>query len=364
MKKSEPPHILNVQVGIADKSICGKCSCVAGASGYCHHVVGLLFYMSHCKHLGLKSLPDELTCTSLPQMWSVPRQKKIANKAIQDVMVKKPQAGADYTKFVKSTLYSPTTAYPLMHSEIMTSLKPQPLMATVLPPASKMTSISPVATSFGNAAQGSVLSYQQKLSKEYIINDYSCTFFPDLPLETAVERFTNNVPVCLSAEKQAALDSLGVTRDTAIKLEQQTISQSNNETWYHLREKRITASKFGKVAKRKTNFESLVTQLNPSRRVVTADMQRGIDMEPVAAMAYANIAKQGKVNLFPSGLIINPRSPWLGCSPDRKVYDSSAEENGYLLDLDFSKPKLSRKAQLILMEYLIFTKTLLLSSCH
>ena len=92
MKKSEPPHILRVQIGIADKSICGKCSCVAGASGCCQHVVGLLFYMSHCKHLGLKSLP---------QMWSVPRQRKIANKAIQDVMVKKPQTGADYTKFVK-----------------------------------------------------------------------------------------------------------------------------------------------------------------------------------------------------------------------------------------------------------------------
>ena len=97
MKKSEPPHILSVQIGLADKSICGKCSCVAGASGYCHHVVGLFFYMSHCKHLGLKSLPDELTCTSLPQMWSVPRQRKIANKAIQDVMVKKLEAGADYT---------------------------------------------------------------------------------------------------------------------------------------------------------------------------------------------------------------------------------------------------------------------------
>ena len=154
----------------------------------------------------------------------------------------------------------------------MASLKPQPLMATVLPSVSKMTSISPVATSFGNAAQGSVLSYQQKLSKEYIINDYSCTFFPNLPLETAGERFTNNVPVCLSAEKQAAIDSLGVTRDTAIKLEQQTISQSNNETWYHLCEKRITASKFGKVAKRKSNFESLVAQLNQSRQVVTADI--------------------------------------------------------------------------------------------
>ena len=99
MKKNEPRHTLSVQVGIEDKRISAKCSCVAGASGYCHHVVGLLFYMSHCKHLGLKSLPDELACTSLPQMWSVPRQKKIANKATQDIMVKKPQAGADYAKF-------------------------------------------------------------------------------------------------------------------------------------------------------------------------------------------------------------------------------------------------------------------------
>ena len=47
-------------------------------------------------------------------------------------------------------------------------------------------------------------------------------------------------------------------------------------------------------------------------------------------MAYANIANEGKVNLFPSGLVINPKSPWLGCSPDRKVYDSSAEDDGYL----------------------------------
>lgn len=37
-------------------------------------------------------------------------------------------------------------------------------------------------------------------------------------------------------------------------------------------------------------------------------------------MIYANIAKGGKLNLFPSGLIIHPKCPWLGCSPDRKIY--------------------------------------------
>jgi len=50
-------------------------------------------------------------------------------------------------------------------------------------------------------------------------------------------------------------------------------------------------------------------------------MRRGIELEPRAAMVYANSAKGGCVNIFPSGLIINPNCPWLGCSPDRKVYD-------------------------------------------
>lgn len=78
---------------------------------------------------------------------------------------------------------------------------------------------------------------------------------------------------------------------------------SSSDILYHLHWKRIAASKVGRVAKRKPNLESFVTQLKPSRRVVTADVQRGIDNEPVAA----NITKQGKVNSYPSGLIINPR---------------------------------------------------------
>ena len=81
----------------------------------------------------------------------------------------------------------------------------------------------------------------------------------------------------------------------------------SSDILYHLHWKRIAASKVGRVTKRNPNLESFVTQLKPSRRVVTADMQRGIDNEPVVANAYANITKQGKVNLYPSGLIINPK---------------------------------------------------------
>lgn len=51
-------------------------------------------------------------------------------------------------------------------------------------------------------------------------------------------------------------------------------------------------------------------------------------MEPQAAFIYASKAKQNQVNLFPSGLVINPKCPWLGCTPDRKVFDLGVEEQG------------------------------------
>ena len=50
-------------------------------------------------------------------------------------------------------------------------------------------------------------------------------------------------------------------------------------------------------------------------------MRRGIELDGRAAMVYASAAKENQVNLFPSGLISGPKCPWLGCIPDRKVYD-------------------------------------------
>ena len=308
----------------------GKCSCVAGVGGFYQHAIGLLFYLAHCKQLELKSLPDDLTCTSLPQRWSVPREKKICNKEIQDVLVKKPKPGANYNRYKKSTLYSPATQYSLIPIESFSGYEPYPLIATVLTSNQDLPLLQAIPTKFGHAPKGSVLSYQQRLGQEYVINDYALTDYPLIPLISAEERIENNVHTCLNEVKQASFDAIQVTRDTAIELESKTVMQSDNNLWHLLRSKRITASKFGLVAKRQSNFETLVNQLNPSRRVVTADMRRGVEMEATAAIAYTRHAKQDKVNLFPAGLIINPKCPWLGSSPDRNVYDIEAETNGML----------------------------------
>lgn len=90
------------------------------------------------------------------------------------------------------------------------------------------------------------------------------------------------------------------SQEKAVELEHATISQSDSHLCYSLRAKKLTANKFRDVAKRLSGFENLLKQLKPARRVKTAHIQHSIHMGPTAVIAYANIAKQGKVNLFPS----------------------------------------------------------------
>ena len=309
MKKTEPPHDLEVRINRIDCSTSGRCSCVAGVEGYCHHVVGLLYYMAHCKQLGLRSVPDALTCTSMPQRWSVLRDKKIEPKQIQDILVKKPKIGANYNKFIKSTLYSPSDVYRTLTKENFDNFETKPLIASILPSAEKLANMPLEQSKYGKVPRGSILSYQQKLSQDYVINDFSCTNFPELPLDSAETRFENNFSTALSQQQQASIDALSLTKEVSLEIQEKTLMQSANSLWHMLRRKRITASKFGLVARRVRDFENLVKQLNPSRHVVTAPMRRGIELEPKAAMVYANKAKGGSVNLFPSGLIIHPKRP-------------------------------------------------------
>lgn len=45
-------------------------------SGTCSHVVGLVHTIAHYQNLYLKEVPAELSATSLPQQWHMPREIK------------------------------------------------------------------------------------------------------------------------------------------------------------------------------------------------------------------------------------------------------------------------------------------------
>ncbi|KAK7484626.1 hypothetical protein BaRGS_00024152 [Batillaria attramentaria] len=68
MRKSERPHSLRVCFDPAMKLInISKCSCKAGLSGRCSHLVGLVQALMHYQQWGMKEIPTEMSCTELQQ---------------------------------------------------------------------------------------------------------------------------------------------------------------------------------------------------------------------------------------------------------------------------------------------------------
>ena len=187
MNKNETPHSLEVSSSMADSSLSGRCSCVAGSGGHCHHVIELLYYLALLKQLGHQTLPDDPTCTSMMQRWSVPRGKKLNQSKFKMCLWKKPQLSASFNKYIKCNLYSPAPMYGTMTKEHFNSLQPKPLFATLVPSEQDLRSVSFVPSKFGNVPKGCLISYQQKMSSDYVINDFTCTAFPELPLESAKE---------------------------------------------------------------------------------------------------------------------------------------------------------------------------------
>ena len=139
------------------------------------------------------SLPDDLTCVSMKERWIIPRERKIGNQEVQSVLVKKPWPGANCDRYIKNTLYSPARQHRVLDQSHYNSVEPKPLIATIAPGVNDPLQLVP--TKFGHAVKGSVISYQQRLSEEYLINNYSCTSFPDLPFPNAELRFENYVSV-------------------------------------------------------------------------------------------------------------------------------------------------------------------------
>ena len=88
-----------------------------------------------------------------------------------------------------------------------------------------------------NGDKGSVISYQQRLTEKYVINNYAQTPFPKLPLPDAGERFKNNVSICLNSNKLAKLESLSVTLEMVHALEEKTREQDESDLWHSLRKK-------------------------------------------------------------------------------------------------------------------------------
>ena len=121
-----------------------------------------------------------------------------------------------------------------------------------------------------------------------------------------------------------------MTQEKIFEIEKNTRDQSSSDQWYDERKKRLTASNFGAVIKRKKSIypKSLLEKIqNPPRRSnPPTPCKWGMDKEENAIKAYYNFKQQeGKSVRVCSkcGFVVDSTSTWLGASPDFLVSDIS-----------------------------------------
>ena len=59
-------------------------------TGECAHVLGLFYTLRNWVLLGMKDVPSDAACTSLPQQWNKPRGVKIQAEAVANIVISKP----------------------------------------------------------------------------------------------------------------------------------------------------------------------------------------------------------------------------------------------------------------------------------
>jgi len=153
---------------------------------------------------------------------------------------------------------------------------------------------------------------------------------PTLPLNSEKLPVWTKPPTQLRDSEIGYLRSVSKTYDQMREIEKNTREQNSSELWHKERKLRLTASNFGliveKTEKPRAKPKALVEKLlNPPAKspYVEKILSWGTDNEEVAVQVYQSIKKNAKI--FKCGLIISPEDPFLAASPDRIVYDTSAE---------------------------------------
>jgi hypothetical protein len=357
--KNEAPHTiwlaLTFPSGITSVSK-AYCSCKAGASGYCNHVLATMYQTSHFCKLACKTVPLRGSKTEYPQLWDKPtRGKKIKPVSVMHEQVKKAKVGEGWKAGQKCSLFEARENVcnsSELINEVKSDLKEQNANYGFVSMATEDTDKSeyvltraPIGTL---VPQGSVLSYQLSTSESnfetssidtslFCVNACSSTCeidsvfpsFPSFPLNS-----TGSQPSC------PVHQSVIVTKDEAVQLERETIHQSNCDKWFEERSKRLTSSTFYDIISRKTKkHEKFLSRLTSSRKCNISKMpdslRHGIENEDVAVKSYfdyMNIISH-PVQVFVSGLVVNPAFPHLACSPDRKVIDAKCHPHFGIMEV-------------------------------
>ena len=134
------------------------------------------------------------------------------------------------------------------------------------------------------------------------------------------------------------LQSISINIERAWDLQINTVSQAQEPTWFEERKLRLTASNFGKVLHRKKEpTEPFLKSIFEAKDLSNvASIRHGKQNEKVVRSHYARKMQKHldkNFTVYDSGLVVNPTHPYLGATPDGKVFDPTSDHPFGLLEI-------------------------------
>jgi len=347
-RKNDAPHSLKVALCVLSGRVeHAYCSCVAGADGYCNHVLALMlklakFTLFHCKTTKDlckdKDETEAVACTSELLKWRLKGGgSHITPQPVSNVQVNKTKPNTSTRSGVKSLLYEARVNLSYNEQNIQQFKKDLSLMNPNMG-LSQMALDAPqtelLDTKYGKCPKGSFGSYQLAFTEsnfsanadlsavprriEALVN---CEEYPRFPHDQE-EGMT--IPDFLSDDETTFIQSLRKDENEINEIERNTRKQSDCDQWKKERRYRFTASKFHAIKIRQKNFNTLADSImNPKSLHNVQAINHGKNFEPVALMEYQKFMKNSRtpVKVLASGFVISKSCPILGASPDARVID-------------------------------------------
>lgn len=288
---------------VSGEVMCGHCSCMAGLAEVCTHVAALLFWVEISVRIR-----DCQTVTDKAAYWITPSvSASVIPKRIEEIDFRSPKRKLNE---LDKELVSPD------------------------PPSrqsSKRKAIVNKATASElEAFYEGLNSCSKKAGILRVIPKYAMEYRPrslDTPTQTLSELYDPDAHKLnekeLDEKCRDIFAKVRISSQEAAKVELETRNQCQNRKWFQLRIGRITSSVMKEACRTRVDNPSLslikkICYRNKFRSIAT---DWGIDNEKVAKDAYFSSMKTKHNNLTirDSGLIINPKYPYIGASPDAIV---------------------------------------------
>ena len=153
------------------------CTCPAGASSYCNHVMALVLELADYSLKGLKEVPIEVACTSQARKWGIPGESDSFKEPIMGKSIFKNLNKRD----IGSTLYDPRNNHDeemfnerleILESSLKNQHKNIAFAHCITSKENRLTE----STMFGNFFIGSPLSYH------LLAVDFSFKILSNIPI--------------------------------------------------------------------------------------------------------------------------------------------------------------------------------------